>query len=70
MPKHGRINLHHSKTTLHHPGNSKKVKSKIHKVMDEYKHGSLHSGPGGKHKVHSREQAIAIALSVASKLKK
>jgi hypothetical protein len=40
-------------------------KKKIHKVMDEYKHGSLKSGSGGK--VKSRKQAVAIALSEARK---
>ena len=36
---------------------------KVHKVMSEYKHGSLKSGSGGK--VKSRKQAVAIALSEA-----
>lgn len=36
-------------------------KKKTHKVMKEYKEGTLHSGSGGK--VKSRKQAIAIALS-------
>ena len=36
---------------------------KIHKVMSEFKHGTLHSGGGGK--VTSRKQAVAIALSKA-----
>jgi hypothetical protein len=36
---------------------------KIHKVMSEYKHGSLKSSSGQK--VKSREQAVAIALSEA-----
>jgi hypothetical protein len=38
-------------------------KSKVHKVMSEYKHGALKSGSGGK--VNSRKQAVAIALSEA-----
>ena len=38
-------------------------KNKVHKVMSEYKHGSLKSGSGGK--VKSRKQAVAIALSEA-----
>jgi hypothetical protein len=38
-------------------------KRKVHKVMSEYKHGSLKSGSGGK--VKSRKQAVAIALSEA-----
>ena len=38
-------------------------KNKVHKVMSEYKHGSLKSGSGGK--VKSRKQAVAIALGEA-----
>ena len=38
-------------------------KQKVHKVMSEYKHGSLKSGSGGK--VKSRKQTVAIALSEA-----
>lgn len=38
----------------------------IGRVMHEYKHGELESGPGGKAgKVKNRKQAIAIALSEA-----
>jgi hypothetical protein len=38
--------------------------NKVHKVMDEYKHGALKSGKGGKGgKVKSRKQAIAIAMN-------
>jgi hypothetical protein len=40
-------------------------KRKVHKVMKEYKEGSLKSGGGGK--VKSRKQAVAIALSEARK---
>ena len=36
-------------------------KRKVKKVMREYKHGSLKSG--GRRKVKSRKQAIAIAMS-------
>lgn len=42
---------------------STKGQRKIHKVMKEYKEGTLRSGSGGKPK--SRKQAIAIALSEA-----
>lgn len=42
-----------------------KGKSKVHKVMKEYKEGTLNSGSGKK--VKSREQAVAIALSEARK---
>ena len=38
-------------------------KGKVHKVMHEYKEGSLKSGSGGK--VKSRKQAVAIALNEA-----
>jgi hypothetical protein len=40
-----------------------KSRSKVGKVMHEYKHGQLKSGSGGK--VKSRKQAIAIGLSEA-----
>ena len=39
---------------------------KVHKVMKEYKEGSLKSGGSGK-KVSNRKQAVAIALSEARK---
>ena len=50
-------------------------KSKVAKVMGEYKRGTLHSGvdPKGPKKapvVKSRKQAIAIALSEAGMAKK
>lgn len=38
--------------------------SKVHKVMKEYKSGTLKSGGSGK-KVRSRKQAVAIALNEA-----
>ena len=40
-------------------------KSKVHKVMKEYKGGKLKSGSGKK--VKSRKQAVAIGLSEARK---
>ena len=41
-------------------------KETVARVMHEFKHGELRSGPGGKGgKVKSRKQAIAIALSEA-----
>jgi hypothetical protein len=40
-----------------------KGRGKVKKVMHEYKHGELKSG--GKKKVTSRKQAVAIALSEA-----
>ena len=42
-----------------------KQKSKVKKVMHEYKHGTLHSGSKRGPKVKSRKQAVAIALSEA-----
>ena len=41
----------------------KKAQSKVGKVMREYKSGKLKSG--GKRKVKSRKQAIAIGISEA-----
>jgi len=41
-----------------------KKQKKVHKVMREFKEGTLHSGKGGP-EVKDREQAIAIALSEA-----
>ena len=47
---------------------SSKGRSKVKKVMHEYKHGTLKSGKKGKGgKVKSRKQAIAIGLSEARK---
>lgn len=45
-----------------------KMQEKVHKVMREYKAGKLKSSSGDK--VGSRQQAIAIAMSEADKLKK
>lgn len=42
-----------------------KGRAKTNKVMHEYKEGTLKSG--GKKKVKSRKQAVAIALSEARK---
>jgi hypothetical protein len=43
--------------------------AKVGKVMREFKDKALHSGKGGK-VVKNPKQAIAIALSEASKMKK
>lgn len=53
----------------------KKAKTKVQKIMGEFKAGTLHAGinPKGPKKaaiVKSKKQAIAIALSVAGKSKK
>lgn len=45
-----------------------KMQDKVHKVMREYKAGKLKSSSGDK--VASREQAVAIAMSEADKIKK
>lgn len=45
------------------------AKKKVGKVMHEYKTGTLHSGKGGP-VVKNRKQAIAIALSEASRRSK
>jgi hypothetical protein len=49
------------------PWRSKKGKAKVHKVMKEFKHGTLHSGSKTGPKVKERSQAVAIALSEARK---
>jgi hypothetical protein len=41
----------------------KASRNKVHKVMGEFKRGTLRSGSGAK--VKSREQAVAIAMSEA-----
>lgn len=48
---------------------TKKQTKKIAIVMGEFKDKALHSGKGGK-VVKNPKQAIAIALSEASKMKK
>ena len=45
---------------------TKAGQKKVGKVMGEYKEGTLHSGKGGK-VVKNPKQAVAIALSSASK---
>lgn len=47
---------------------TKKGNAKVHKVMKEFKGGSLKSSSGRK--VTSRKQAIAIAMSEAGKSRK
>lgn len=48
----------------------KKRKSKVEKVMKEFKEDTLHSGSKKGPKVTSRKQAIAIALSEQRKARK
>lgn len=45
------------------PKESSAQRGKVHKVMDEAKHGTLKSGSG--HKVTSHKQAVAIAMHEA-----
>lgn len=45
---------------------SKKAQDKVHKVMKEFKRGTLKSGRSGT-RVKSRKQAVAIGLSEARK---
>jgi hypothetical protein len=48
------------------PRSSPRQRKTTGRVMHEFKHGELRSGPGGKGgKVKSRRQAIAIALNEA-----
>ena len=44
-------------------------KSKVHKVMGEFKRGELHSGSKTGPKVKSRAQAQAIAMSESGQKK-
>lgn len=53
----------------HTPKNIEKS-PKIHKVMHEFKHGTLHSGSKHGPEVKSRKQAVAIAISEARRGKK
>lgn len=46
------------------------AKSKVQKVMHEFKAGSLHSGSKKGPKVTSRKQAVAIALSEQKRMKR
>lgn len=48
----------------------KKGKAKVKKVMEEFKHGTLHSGSKEGPKVTDPKQGIAIALSEAGMSKK
>lgn len=47
----------------------KENEKKVKKVMDEWKGGKLHSGSKKGPKVHSKDQALAIALSEGRKHK-
>jgi hypothetical protein len=49
---------------------AKVKKSKVEKVMREYKEGKLHSGSKKGPKVKSRKQAVAIAMHESGQSKK
>lgn len=51
------------------PKTKKGKQAKTHKVMKEFKEGTLHSGSQSGPKVTSRDQAIAIALSESGQSK-
>lgn len=44
------------------------MKDKVHKVLSEYKRGTLHSGSKKGPVVTSRKQAVAIAMSEQRKV--
>lgn len=46
-----------------------RARAKIHKVMSEYKHGTLRSGRAHTRLTGGRPQAVAIALSEAKRAK-
>lgn len=60
--------MHHLKHKKHHAKSS--VKSKMSKVMHEFKEGTLHSGSKKGPRVTNPKQAIAIAYSESRKRKK
>jgi hypothetical protein len=47
-----------------------KRKAKVKKVMEEFKHGELHSGSKKGPMVKNRKQAIAIAMSESGQSRK
>ena len=55
--------VHHKKK--HHSKESSKFKSKVKKVMHEFKSGKLHAGSKKGPVVSNPKQGIAIALNVA-----
>lgn len=69
---------HHLKAAMKHPDvlgagaakrkHIKDPQSKVATVMEEYKHGTLHSGSGAK--VKNRPQAIAIAMHESGQSRK
>ena len=65
----GRRRAHATGRARHGDLMAAKKKTKVQKVMHEFKTGTLHSGKGGP-VVKSRKQAVAIALSEAARAKK
>ena len=70
---------HHSESAMKHPDKPgagaakrkhiKNPKTKVATVMEEYKHGTLHSGHSKK-PVTNKKQAVAIAMSESGQSKK
>lgn len=52
------------------PVRGKRAQGKVHKVMEEYEKGELHSGSKTGPVVRNRKQAVAIALAEARRGKK
>jgi hypothetical protein len=63
--KHHKLEKH--KVAKHKPMKKAKAKSKVEKVMHEFKEHKLHSGSKKGPEVTNPKQAIAIALSEARK---
>jgi hypothetical protein len=59
----------HEEVKKRNRARSSKSQAKVEKTMHEFKHHELHSGSKQGPKVHSRAQAIAIALKQAGKSK-
>lgn len=55
---------------MHKKKETSKEKSKVKRVMEEFKHGELHSGNKNGPKVSSSRQARAIAMSESGLSKK
>jgi hypothetical protein len=60
---------HHQDGHKHHAKETK-AHAKVEKVMHEWKEGMLHSGSKKGPIVKKKDQAVAIALSEARKMKK